>query len=385
MALPEELLTPDQIVTEPVAQTEAPPAPEPVAEPAAEPAKESEPEPAKEPEVAAEPEKAPEKAPEAAPEAAPVAGAKQEEYVSAFTELSKVAGSEITSFGDIVGALKEYSQLKSDPFKGVSPALREAIEAEKKGIPPATFFSVTSVDPDKMTAKDLLRRKFHLENPTLASEDPEFADMKFEADYEAKFSILGESRAEDDFDRPEQYQRYLNERKFAEKALSFESKQAKGLINDWKAKALAVAPAEEGPSQEDIEAANQRYTAETELVMSKLSDLPVKVSDKETFNVALTKAEKEQVKGYLADPSKFLSMIGFGSDTLNQAVFAQAVAWLVAKDSVGERLAVQRIESKNKEVVTRKIENPSSNGVSVKHPDGFVDDLAEAAAMLRGK
>ncbi len=308
--------------------------------------------------------------------------APQSDYLQ---DLSQITGLELKSINDVVDVLSEASRLKKDPYQalGISNQIKAAIEAEKQGIPPSKFFSVTSMNPENMNKKELLRQHFMLSNPEDSEQDPEFMQMKFEKDYDAKYSILDDKRTEEDFDNEAEWRNFQREKLFAEKMLASEASKAKSGIATWKEKALQ--PEKSGPSQEEIDAMVKTYQLETKRVMSGLKHLTVKIGDN-PYNIAMKPDELQFVQKSLEDPMSFLKEIGITNDKVDQQKFAQFVSLFALRDTLPEKIATHKIEMKNKKVVTNKLENGKTTTTRVPaNMNEFSDELAEAAHLLAQK
>lgn len=377
--LPEEPFEDVQTVEEPENNVEEPEQPE-------QPANNEEPEEPSE-ELPQEPSDGPEQPenneePEEEPEEQP---SEEPSVDQRFQELSDLTGLELSSYDDVLENLNIAAQAKKDPlgYAGVSPSIKAAIEAEQKGIPPQKFFSVSSIDPDKLGEKDLLRQNYMLNNP---DDDQEFLHMSFEREYDQKYGILNEEKSEDDFDSPQEYQKYLNDKKFAEKMLANESSKAKQNIGQWKEKALT--PEKQGPSEEEQQRMDRAYAMETDRVMSKFNNLQVKMGENDTYNFKLNDEDKQAIRSRIENLTDFFKEIGVDSENqkIDQQKLAEFIGFYTLRDKLSDKIATHKVENKNRETVTSKLQNKGGKQQGIKHQEGqFLDELDEAATLFAQK
>jgi hypothetical protein len=121
---------------------------------------------------------------------------------------------------------KQLGELKvlDDPF------VRDIARAKKAGIGIELYFDAMKMDVDKLEAKQALKEDFLRNNAELVATDPEFAGMKFERDYLAKFGKADEKldvSGLDEFEAKEKTLEFNQNQDFIKRSLNAEAMLAK--------------------------------------------------------------------------------------------------------------------------------------------------------------
>jgi hypothetical protein len=311
-----------------------------------------------------------------------------EEY---FEDLSNRIGFEVTSEEDVVTLVRNLAE--KDPLEGLSPLLQKAAEFESNGGDVREYFNVLSVNTDNLSEKEAMWHKFKSENSTLSQDSPEFARQKFERDFNTKYKILSDQRAEDDFDTDEEYAAFKSNQAYAKEELQWESNTAKRELAAERDDALASAPPQAQVNQEESARVYQEYLEEASYYKENFETLsiPIDKEGKTHYNIGLNEKSRPIYESFLDSPAKLLDYIGIGSDqkSIDAEAFAQNAALLAAfavdgEFSVGAQFANAMTERLNRNSVETRLENPApEGGKSNSGGEGGQGDLSEAVEALR--
>src|SRR3990167_2262601 len=257
--------------------------------------------------------------------------------------VSRETGFKIKSEDDLKKALSEYKKYKDDPYGGVSNFVKEVIKAEKSGISPSRFIALSSLDYSSLSAKEVLCQEHLNKNPNYG-QNVEFARKNFEREFRSNYGVLGkEGMKREEFTGTDQ-----------------EWEQLEAI----KAQALTPEPQQLPRTPAEVKAEQDRINAEIDQALS-FDKLAIPLGDGE-YELPVTDQEKAEVRSYMQDPLKAIKDL-FGIDVEQQHTdhekFSTALTWLLAYKRVGGELSKHALESKNKEIVTTKLENPQTGVV----------------------
>ena len=148
---------------------------------------------------------------------------------------------------------------------------------------------------------------------------------------------------------------------FTKEKLSFDSGNANNELEAIKAKALTPGPQQPQKTPAELKADQDKIDAEIDnaLLFDKLA-IPLAEGE---YEMEVTDQDKAEIRGYMQDIPKLLNdLLGIDIDKqhTDQEKLSAAVAWIVSHKRVGDLLTKHGVESKNKEIVTTKLENPKT-------------------------
>jgi hypothetical protein len=309
-----------------------------------------------------------------------------------FEALSEGTGYEIESQDDIVELVNSLKA--TDPYEGVSPLLRQAIELEQGGGDVKQFLSILSVDVDKLSDKQVLYEDYMAKNPALA-EDREYAQQKFEREYNAKYGILGDEKLDVDFDTPEEYNAYLRDRDFVKKELAHEAKLSKDGLRKTQEDALANIPSASNEPSPEAQQIQEQYHEQSADYLERFETLQIPIDEegKTFYNVPMNEESKPLLEGWAKNPAEFLETIGIPSDggpidteTLLTHMALTASLSVSGKNSFGNTLAAALTERINANTLEHQLENPAPPNTPAPAAGGGspAGELAEAIDALAG-
>lgn len=279
-----------------------------------------------------------------------------------WSSINKNTGLQIESENDLIQLLNDYKQLKEkDPYEGLSPEAVSIDKAVKNGMSMQSYLTAMSLDVEKMPEKERLRQKFMMDNSELFQEDPEFADMSFEQEYEQKYGFLTEEMPEE-FDSPADEARYKKSKEFKEKAYKFEVAKATKELNKWKEENTTIQERKQDP--QELEKVKQQYLNQVESVANDFKGLEVKLSEKENFQYSYTPEQVASVKKILENPVDALSHLGvdIASGNLNPGKLFDLLMKVSVVEDLGKKVAEYAVES-------RKAEDLKAKEKNVRKPD----------------
>ncbi|KKN63267.1 hypothetical protein LCGC14_0503850 [marine sediment metagenome] len=304
-----------------------------------------------------------------------------------FTHLNQETGLDIKSdeelYSSIKGLKAENTELKDkvnlDPYSGVSELLKKAIEYEKKGGNVKTFLSMTSIDTQGMSSKELVRQKFFNDNPELVKLNSEFAAQKFDRAFDDKYGILEEDKTEDDFDDNIDYLKWQESKAFAKNELDYESRASAQNIDDLKKDIMdkdpeTMASAQSKVDEEALRKTQEKYETDSNKFKEEFESIaiPLDAKGENLFNIGLNKDTKPVFEKWLENPSSFFEHIGLSNDgkNIDAEVFGGHIALVAALEGTGESAIGSAIvkyvlENFDKETLETKLEHPAEP-----RPDG---------------
>lgn len=278
-----------------------------------------------------------------------------------FSDLAEETGFEIGSKEDVVNLLKEYAELKDkDPLSTLSPVIQEAIKAERAGMDLNHFFSVRNMDFDKMDNKEVLRQKFLKDNASLAKDNPDFANRRFEREYNAKYGNLNKE-FEDEFEKEEFLKNNKDDLDFARMELDHEVKSAREELKKWQDDSTKIPEAQTEPEVNNAELIEQ-HMKQVDEYFEGFNGIEIPLDGDKMFKVGLDDKDVQNLKEVLKNPSSFLERIGFTQEGINIETLAPIVTLLEKSNSIGKLISDYSLEMRNKELVTSDLENPREIG-----------------------
>lgn len=292
----------------------------------------------------------------------PESGMSEDQF---YDYVSRETGFKIKSEDDLKKALSEYKKYKDDPYGGVSNFVKEVIKAEKSGISPSRFIALSSLDYSSLSAKEVLFQEHLNKNPNYG-QNVEFARKNFEREFRSNYGVLGkEGMKREEFTGTDQeWEQLQDDIAFTREKLAYDSGLAKKQLEAIKAQALTPEPQQLPRTPAEVKAEQDRINAEIDQALS-FDKLAIPLGDGE-YELPVTDQEKAEVRSYMQDPLKAIKDL-FGIDVEQQHTdhekFSTALTWLLAYKRVGGELSKHALESKNKEIVTTKLENPQTGVV----------------------
>jgi hypothetical protein len=303
-----------------------------------------------------------------------------EEY---FSSLSEITGREVKSDDDIVTSLKRVSELeselealKSDPFGGYDPIVRDIAAATKANMDVNTFMSAKNLNVEALDGKAALLEKYKLDNSEAFKRDANFAQKRFERDFASKYSAINKALDPDDFETDIDYQNALDDQEFSKSELSDSVAIAKQDLSKWqKENTTIVTPT--GLSDEEVTQRIESYNREVDSTLSNLKGLSIPVGDK-NFTFDLGVEGLKEVKAGLLNPEQTVRDV-FGIDlekgSIDSAKLAKALVFQSSFNNgkLGDSLKTFALESFNKETLAAKEVNPARANT----PSGLPDSMSE--------
>jgi hypothetical protein len=339
-------------------------------------------------------------------------GLSDEEY---FETISQSTGLQIENDDQIVDTIvnlnKENETLRTEneELKNKGPAipedmsdlLKQAYEYEKKGGNVRTFLSIVNQDTQSMSQKELIRQQFFNDHPEYVSISPEFANQKFERDFNQRFGLVNEERTEDDFEDDISYLKWQDDKRFAKSELDFEAKKAANSIDAMKAKIINEEPQQPASQQPEVDeealkAIQEKYLSQANEFKADFEaiEIPLDAKGEKSFNIGLNNKTKPQFEQWVDSPPDFFEHIGISKDgkTIDMDVFGAHVALTAAFEatgdaSVGAMLTKHILENFNQQTLESQLENPeqtppvgASQASEMTDEEEALSKLSQAAA-----
>lgn len=259
------------------------------------------------------------------------------------------------------------------------PFVRDIAKAKKSGIGIELYLEALKMDVDKLDAKQSLKEAFLRRNADLVATDPEFAGMKFEKDYQAKYGKIGEQldvKGLDEFEIKEKTLEFNRDQDFIKRSLNAEAMQDKKYLNDWKKQHITIpdAPQQAGMTDAQI----QQYTLQVDSFVGQNEMIEIPVGDKLKFNFGL-KDYKETLKKELLNPLETLKKHGI--DVENGIIDPDKLGKLLTAAYVGGNIAKPlsdwAVDARNIEFLKQKVVQPApTQSIAAGAAAGAEDDLA---------
>lgn len=278
-------------------------------------------------------------------------------------------------------ALKEQLTEKDKKLGELSvlddPFVRDIAKANKAGIGIELYLEARKMDVDKLEAKQALYQDFLRNNSELVAIDPEFAGMKFERDYQAKYGKIGATvdvAGLDELEAKEKTLAFNQDQEFIKKSLNADSMAAKNRLNEWKKKHITIpdVPQQTAMTDEQIQA----YKSQVESFVGQNEIFEIPVGDMK-FNFGL-KDYKETLKQELSNP--FETLKKHGIDVENGLIDSTKLGKLLIAahvgSNVGKPLSDWSLDAKNIELLKqKKIQPAPTQPIAAGAAPGAEDDL----------
>jgi hypothetical protein len=305
--------------------------------------------------------------------------------VTDFNAVSERIGYEVETLDDME-ALVNQLKTPEDPFVNVSPLIKQAIEFERNGGDAKQFMSALAVNVETLSDRQALYEQSLVNKPELAA-DPEYAQQKFNREYTTKYGILEDEKLDVDFDSPEDYTQYLQDRKFAKQELEHTSKAARDNIKASQEKVMSEAPSANQERAEKAQAQNDRYVTDSNEFVNNFEgiQIPIDKEGKTLYNVSLDEVSRPLFNGWVKEPATFLQHIGIpddGSDVdveaLNAHMAITAMMATTGEKGFGATFYGKMTERLNKGTLEHELIHPApTNTTPGAVPPQQVNELDE--------
>lgn len=285
---------------------------------------------------------------------------------------------EIKSGRGLKEKLTDYEKKLGELSVLDDPFVRDIAKAKKAGIGIDLYLEAVKMDVDKLDAKTALKEAFLRRNAKLVANDPEFAGMKFERDYQAKYGKIGEVldvSGLDEFEAKEKTLAFNQEQEFIKRSLNAEAMQDKEFLSDWKKQHVTIPDITQQAGMTDAQI--QQYTSQVDLFVSKNENVEIPVGDKLKFKFGL-KEYKEELKKELLDPFATLKKHGIDADT--GLIDSEKLGKLLIDAHVGRNIAKPlsdwAVDARNIEFLkTKKVQPAPAQPIAAGAAPGADDDL----------
>lgn len=320
----------------------------------------------------------------------------EEDDSAFFSELSEETGLDIGDTDVLIETLKHAKEVlenngETDGLADLPSELKMAVEIAKTGGDYKQALSALSMDFDNMNEKEVLRQKFYQDNSSLVQKDKEYADMKFEREYESKYGILSKE-FDDEFEKEEFESNNSKEIEFAKKSLQRDFEDSKDLLNEWKNSNITPSTPEESLSETEIKEITEKHNAAVQSTLDSFEGTHISIDDNpdNDYLVGVTEETRETLKEVLSDPRDFLSEVvgvNFDSGEIDYESLALAANLLLNADTLGPSLRQYSVERKNKETIEGMMDNPktrqSQDNIKQPHEEGLVSAAKQIRKALR--
>ncbi len=304
-----------------------------------------------------------------------------------YTALSERIGYEVENLEDVEMLVSQLDK-PIDPLKDVSPFMQQAIEFERNGGDAKQFMSALAIPIDTLSDRGALFQKYLADHPDL-KDNPEYAQQKFNREYNTKYGILEENEKLDvDFENPEDLLQYQQDRKFAKQEFEHESKTAKIELKAAQDKIMTEAPTMSQANADKAQRQHDNYTAASDEFVKDFDgiQIPIDVEGKTVYNVSLNEASRPLFNKWVKDVPAFLEHIGIPSDgsdvdveKLNSHMAMEAIMSTTGKDGFGTIFASRMTERVNAKTLENELIHPADpNTTPGVTPAPQVDELTEA-------
>lgn len=276
--------------------------------------------------------------------------------------ISQKTGVEFKSDDEIIERLtkltayeQELNTLKNkNPYDGLDPLAVDMDKATKSGIDINLYWEARQMDPDKLDAKESLRREYLLKH-AVPGVDSKVLERRFEREFQTKYGII--DRQMDETERESS----KDQIEAAKDDLATDSVLAKRYLQDWKQKNVTIPdPAKNGPSQEELAQKRDEYLNRVDSFVDGSDTLEIPVGDK-VFKYGLDE-HRDDIRNALKNPVEALKEI-LGVDVQTGAIdeqrFGASIAALMAFDGIGQKLAEFGVEQFNHQTITQRTTTPA--------------------------
>ena len=323
-----------------------------------------------------------------------------EEYFEMLNKHIGIEGISINNDEQIIETIKTLAT--RDPLAGLSDFTKTVIKAELAGQDLKELVKVLALDePEKLSERDLLWQRFVRNNKDVVTEDPKFAQMKFEREQESKYGVLSEDFTEGDFDTPAEYQKYLKEKQLAEGERNFEISSERKAIAAEREKLVKGLPepnfkqdqlyAGVFKSEEEAAHAAEKFQQASTEFLDNFESIRIPIDDKGTVaNIVHDENAKASFEKWLKSPGEFLAHIGVDAERgdVDMEKFGAHVAMtatmtMAGDKSIGAIIKRLSLEQANKETVKGELENVRDKDTPSGSQNVNESEELEAARLIR--
>lgn len=246
-------------------------------------------------------------------------------------------------FNEAKNKLKDYDSL--------DPLARDIDRVIKSGQDVSLYLEARNVDVQKLEPKDVLKKAYMLQNQELIKAGKkDIAERQFERDYRNKYSALEPKDLSVLSD--EEKLAHEQARLDAQDALEIATIVARKEVTKWKADHTTVVE----PKPEEQAQQLQHYLTEVEQAVNGLNSIDIQVGDK-TFKYGVTDI-REEVKGFMSDPLKFLKLVGLDPNNIDIPKFRDTVVTVLTNKKVGKPLTDWWLEQNNAQTLKSQLNDP---------------------------
>lgn len=267
---------------------------------------------------------------------------------------------------------KQLGELKvlDDPF------VRDIARAKKAGIGIELYLEATKMDVDKLDPKQALKEAFLRRNAELVATDPEFAVMRFERDYQAKYGKIGETldiAGLEELEAKEKTLEFNRDQDFIKRSLNAEAFQDKKYLNEWKKQHVTIPDVQEQAGMTDAQI--QQYTQQVDIFVGQNEKVEIPIGDLK-FNFGL-KDYKETLKKELLNPFETLKKHGIDFETglIDSTKLGKLLIAAYVGDNAGKPLSDWTLDAKNIELLKNKLVQPAPAQPIAAGAPGADDDM----------
>lgn len=284
---------------------------------------------------------------------------------------------EIKSSRGLKEKLTDYEKRVQELAVLDDPFVRDIAKAKKAGIGIELYLDAVKMDVDKLETKSALKEAYMRRNAELVATDPEFAGMKFERDYQAKYGKIGEIldvSGLEEFEAKEKTLEFNREQDFIKRSLNAEAIQDKKYLSEWKKQHVTIpdVPQQTGMTDEQI----QQYKSQVDSFVSLNEKVEIPIGDQK-FNFGL-KDYKETLKKDLLNPFETLKKHGIDIENglIDSTKLGKLLIAAYVGDNVGKPLSDWSIDAKNIELLKNKLASPApAQPIAAGAAPGADDDM----------
>ena len=307
-----------------------------------------------------------------------------------FSEITEETGISVESDDDIVNALKELKELKSNPYQNLSPAIQEAIKVEQSGGDLANHFKIASMDFEQMDGKEVLKQKFFKDESKLYASNPKLAQMKFEKMYQERYkNYLKSTTIQDEYEK-EDYISEVGEDSIELDKMMLEEdvKAAREEMTQWREQSKPQ-EVRNGMTKEQAQKFALEYQEKAKTALSNFEAVELDMGEgREPYLLGLNEQTRPMVEEWANSPASFLEAIGIEGQNIDieRLLPIMALTAEAAVGTLGGRVAKYVVDNKDIETFESQTTKTTPRGVAVPQNRDADDEWAligEAAENMR--
>lgn len=285
----------------------------------------------------------------------------EEEYTQYLGELSDETGIELSSEEDVVAALNELYEFKTNPQPELPKEAQMVADLISSGGDYRSKLRLLSLDTENLNDKEALKEAFFLKNEVKGTQ--ELANMQFERDFRNKYGVLDKLNSFTDPDEKAEFEAENSEEiKFAKLSYEQDVKDAKDSVSRF-IEDSTTPSTEEGMTEEEM---NQIYQNHVDQVNSVSTDfegvvLPYGENGEDSFNLMISDEDRPLLQEALTNPvDYFRETVGIDIQTgqindYNQ--LASVITMIQNSDKLVSVLGQYYMEQNDKKTVEEIVEN----------------------------